>query len=305
MELQGGERLGYGALLLATGAEPVRLEVPGEGAAEVRYLRTFADSRALVARARKGARAVVVGASFIGLEVAAALRKRELLVDVVAPVERPLESVLGPELGDFVRELHEKNGVRFHLRRKVRSIGENEVTLDDGTALPADLVVAGIGVRPSVELAERAGLRVEDGVVVDAHLATSAAGIHAAGDIARWPDPQTGELVRVEHWVVAERLGQTAARNILGAQEAFTSAPFFWSRHYDLSVTYVGHAQGWEEHTVAGSVAGKSCLVAFRKQGRIAAVAALGRKVESLRAGALLERGDQAGLERLLAGAKG
>jgi apoptosis-inducing factor 3 len=302
--LSDGTTRGYGALLLATGADPVKLTVPGSGGPPVHHLRSLADSRALIARARGAARAVVVGASFIGLEAAAALRTRGLEVWVVAPEARPLERVMGPELGDLVRSLHEEHGVHFRLGHTVRELASGAAVLDDGTALPADLVVAGIGVRPAVALAEQAGLRVERGVLVDEHLEASAPGVYAAGDIARWPDHRTGRAIRIEHWVVAERQGQTAARNILGAREPFRAVPFFWSQHYDVPIAYVGHAEGWDRCEIAGSLVGRSCLVAYRVAGRIAALASIYRDQESLRAEALLERDDQAGLEALLASAR-
>jgi apoptosis-inducing factor 3 len=301
VELSDGTSRSHGALLLATGADPVKLTVPGGDGPRVHCLRSLADSRAIIASARDAARAVVVGASFIGLEVAAALRTRGLQVHVVAPEERPLERVMGAELGDFVRKLHEEHGVVFHLRHTVGNIGDRSVVLDDGTSLPADLVVVGIGVRPAVALAEQAGLRLDRGVLVDEYLETSAKGVYAAGDIARWPDPHTGKPVRIEHWVVAERQGQTAARNILGAREPFRAVPFFWSQHYDVPINYVGHAEGWDRVEVAGSIAQRSCMVAYRVAGRISAVASIYRDRESLRAEVLLERGDQAGLEALLA----
>ena len=303
VQLSDGTSRSYGALILATGAEPVKLTVPGSDKPLVHYLRSLADSRAIVASTRGAARAVVVGASFIGLEVAASLRARGLEVHVVAPEARPLERIMGAELGDFVRALHEEHGVRFHLRHTVGTIEDGAVVLDDGTRLPADLVVAGVGVRPGVALAEQAGLRVDRGVVVDEYLESSAPGVYAAGDIARWPDPSSGKPIRIEHWVVAERQGQTAARNILGAREPFRAVPFFWSQHYDVRISYVGHAEGWDGVEVAGSILEKSCLVAFRTGGRIAAVASISRDRESLRAEALLERDDQAGLEALLASA--
>jgi NADPH-dependent 2,4-dienoyl-CoA reductase/sulfur reductase-like enzyme len=204
VELEDGGSLRYGALLLATGASPVPLGIPGTGLPHVRPLRTLADSRAIIARAESARTAVVVGASFIGLEVAAALVNRKLRVRVVAPDSVPMERVLGREVGLFVRGLHEEKGVRFHLGRTVAEIREDVVVLNDESRIEAELVVFGIGVRPEVSLAEKAGLRIERGVLVDEQLRTSAEGIWAAGDIARWPDP-LGRPDRVEHWVVAER----------------------------------------------------------------------------------------------------
>jgi NADPH-dependent 2,4-dienoyl-CoA reductase/sulfur reductase-like enzyme len=222
-------------------------------------------------------------------------------VQVVGREARPLERVLGPELGDFVRALHEQHGVRFHLGRTIQAIEADGVLLDDGLRLAADLVVAGIGVRPSLALAEAAGLRIDRGVVVDPYLETSAPGIYAAGDIARCVDPRTGKSVRIEHWVVAERQGQTAARNMLGQREPFQAVPFFWSQHYDVPIAYVGHADGWDRIQVAGDVAGGNCVVAFRSEGRITAVATINRDRESLTAELLFERNDQDGLEALIA----
>ena len=301
VELFNGTRRSYGALLLATGAEPIKLVVPGSEMPHVHYLRSLADSRAIIARAAGATRAVVVGASFIGLEVAAALRTRGLEVHVVAPGKRPLERVLGPELGALLQRLHEAHGVQFHLKRTLKAIETHPSSWTTGCSLKADLVVVGIGVQPAVALAEQAGLRLDRGIAVDEYLESSVPGIFAAGDIARWPSPQAGKPIRVEHWVVAERQGQTAARNMLGDRQPFRAIPFFWSQHYDLRISYVGHAEHFDSTQVAGDLAQQNCMVAFRAAGKIVAVATLQRDTESLQAEALLERGDQAGLEALLA----
>lgn len=292
--LSDGGSLSWGALLLATGAEPIHLPIPGADGPKVHYLRSLADSRALIERAKGAKRAVVIGASFIGLEAAGSLRARGVEVTVVGPEDRPLARVLGPELGDHVRALHEAHGVQFRLGRKPAAIAEGEVRLDDGSTLPCDFVVIGVGVKPRVELAESAGLKVDNGVVVNELLEASAPGIFAAGDIARWPDPYSGESIRVEHWVVAERQGQAAARSILGKAERFAEAPFFWSQHYDVAISYVGHATKWDAIEVEGSIAENSAVVSFRQDGRIAAVATIFRDRESLEAELAMERGEGA-----------
>jgi 3-phenylpropionate/trans-cinnamate dioxygenase ferredoxin reductase subunit len=287
--MDDGATLTFGALILATGADPIRLPLPNAGTA-VHVLRTLAHADAIIAAAGEARRVVVLGASFIGLEVAASLRARGLEVHVAAPEARPLERVLGPQLGDFVRGLHEEHGVHFHLGRSAKAFGANSVILDDGRSLDADFVVAGVGVRLSVALAEAAGLAIDRGVLVDEHLCTSAADIYAAGDLARWPDPHSGAAIRVEHWVVAQRQGQTAARNVLGAGQRFDAVPFFWSQHYDVSINYVGHAEAWDEIVVEGDPAARDCAVRYVAGGRTAAVATIFRDGESLRAEAEMER---------------
>jgi NADPH-dependent 2,4-dienoyl-CoA reductase/sulfur reductase-like enzyme len=291
IRLDDGGTCEFGALLLATGASPVRLPAEMErGNPPVYYLRSFADSKSIIAAAAKAKRAVILGASFIGLEVAASLRARELEVHVVAPDARPLERVMGPELGDFIRRLHEEHGVVFHLSQKAQEISGGRVTLEGGGRIAADLVVAGIGVRPNIELAERAGLAIDRGVLVDEHLQTSAPAIFAAGDIARWPDPHTGNRIRVEHWVVAQRQGQAAARSILGQGEPFTAVPFFWSQHYDVPINYVGHAEAWDSVQIEGNIESRNCAVRFVRGSRTLAVATIYRDRESLEAELAMEQ---------------
>src|SRR5215467_5367775 len=287
--LAGGRSIPFDKLLLATGAEPVRLDIPGADQPHVHVLRSLADSRAIIARAKAARRAVVIGASFIGLEVAAALRAREIEVHVVAPERRPLERVLGPEFGDFVRAIHEQHGVVFHLEETATAIDAANVRLKGGTTLPAGLVVVGIGVRPRIELAARAGLTIDRGVAVNEYLETSVPGIFAAGDIARWPDPHTGENLRIEHWVVAERQGQVAARNILGFREPYDAVPFFWTQQFGVALKYVGHAETWDVVEIEGSLEAHDCAVRYQQNGKVFAVASIFRDVDNLRDEAAME----------------
>jgi NADPH-dependent 2,4-dienoyl-CoA reductase/sulfur reductase-like enzyme/nitrite reductase/ring-hydroxylating ferredoxin subunit len=285
--VENGRSFEYDRLLLATGAEPTKLGIGGAESPKVYYLRTLDDSRAIIAAAHKGARAVVVGASFIGLEVAASLRAREVEVHVVAPDPVPLERVMGKELGAFIQKLHEEHGVVFHLGKKPQVIEETgagalSVRLDDDSRVECDFVVAGIGVRPAVGLAEKAGLTIDNGIVVSAQLQTSDENIFAAGDLARYPSAQSGEPVRVEHWVVAQRQGQTAARNMLGARETFEDVPFFWSMHYDVGINYVGHGAGHDRVELDGDPAARDCSVRFFAGDRLLALATIFRDHESL-----------------------
>jgi NADPH-dependent 2,4-dienoyl-CoA reductase/sulfur reductase-like enzyme/nitrite reductase/ring-hydroxylating ferredoxin subunit len=290
--LANGDRVPYDRLLLATGAEPVRLTIPGSDLPHVRVLRSLADCRAIIKLAATARQVVVLGASFIGLEVAAALRARNIEVHVVAPEKRPMERILGHQMGDFVRALHEEHGVIFHLEDTASAIERNQIMLKSGKTLAADIVVAGIGVRPRTQLAERAGIALDRGVLVDSYLKTNVPDIFAAGDIARWPDPHCGDNIRVEHWVVAERQGQAAALNMLGHREQFVAVPFFWSQHYDVSINYVGHAESWDDLAIEGDIAARDCLLRYKHNGRVLAVASIYRDVESLRAELAMERNE-------------
>ncbi|OOG56121.1 FAD-dependent oxidoreductase [Polaromonas sp. C04] len=295
LQLADGSSLAYGALLLATGAEPVRLPIAGADLPHVHYLRTQADGEALAGKTQAARRAVVIGASFIGLEVAASLRARNIEVHVVGLETCPMEKILGPQAGNFIRTLHEQHGVVFHLGTSATRIDADKVTLQNGEELSADLVVIGVGVRPETALAEQAGLAVERGVVVDEYLQTSAPGIFAAGDIASWPDRLSGERIRVEHWVVAGRQGQTAARNLLGRRERYDAVPFFWTEQYDFGLAYVGHAKDWDHADIDGSLDVRDCTITYRRGGRKLAVAVIHRDLEGLRAEVEFERAMVAG----------
>lgn len=290
LTLADGSRHAWGALLLATGAEPIPLSIPGADRPFVHYLRTEADANALIARASQARRAVVIGASFIGLEVTASLRGRGIEVDVVGRDTALMTKVLGPQVGRFLRALHESHGVRFHLGTTATGIGADHVVLANGETLEADLVVVGIGVRPALHLAELAGLEMDRGVVVDACLETSAPGVFAAGDIVRWPDPLSGDRIRIEHWVVAERMGQTAARNLLGRRERFDAVPFFWTEQYDFALGYVGHAEGFDRADVDGDLDARDCTITYSRAGRKLAIAVVQRDLAGLRQEAEFER---------------
>jgi NADPH-dependent 2,4-dienoyl-CoA reductase/sulfur reductase-like enzyme/nitrite reductase/ring-hydroxylating ferredoxin subunit len=296
LTLADGREVAWDALLLATGADPVRPPLPGAELAHVHTLRTLADSRAIIARATRVKRVVVIGASFIGMEVTASLRARGLEVHVVAPEKIPFERTLGPELGEFLRSVHADHDVHFHLGQSVGAIDAQSVTLSEGERLAADMVILGVGVRPSLALAQAAGLTIDRGVVVDDRLRTSAPGVFAAGDVARFPYAPTGEAVRIEHWAVAQRMGRTAALNILGRDVAFASPPFFWSTQYDVTIKYVGHAESWDRIEIAGNLAARDATIAYRRRGQTLAVATIGRDATSLEAEAAFERTDAAAL---------
>ena len=283
----------YSSLLLATGATPIKLDFPDAGQT-VYYLRSLADSRAIIARSKEAKKAVVMGASFIGLEVAASLRKRGLEVTVIAPEKLPLERVFGADLGRFIQATHEQHGVRFILGQTVASVSATGVVTSGGDRVDSDLVVAGVGVRPNTALAEAAGLATDKGVIVNEYLETSSPGIYAAGDIAKWPDSHTGDRIRVEHWVVAERQGQCAARNMMrgvsGEREPFAAIPFFWSNHYDVAIGYSGHAASWDSVDISGSLDDHDAQVTYRTGDKLLATATIYRDRANLEAELAMER---------------
>lgn len=290
LRLADGGLLPFGRLMLATGAEPKRLDVPGAELPHVHLLRSLADCRAIVAKLDAKPRIAVLGGSFIGLEAAASLRDRELEVQVVAPEKEPMARQFGAELSRLIVDTHRRHGVTLHLGRKPARIEVDAVILDDGSRVPADLVLVGIGVTPRTRLAEQAGLEVDGGVIVDGSLRTSHPQIWAVGDIARWPDPYSGRRIRVEHWAVAERQGRHAAAAMLGETAPFDAVPFFWTKHFDLGIRYLGHADEWDELAVEGDVMAKDALVRFRAGGRDLAIATVGRDLESLQEELAMER---------------
>jgi NADPH-dependent 2,4-dienoyl-CoA reductase/sulfur reductase-like enzyme/nitrite reductase/ring-hydroxylating ferredoxin subunit len=280
--LEKGKTLEYGALLLATGAEPIKLALTGATKSQVMYLRSYADSKAIIQKARAGKRVIILGASFIALEVAASLRTRKVNVHVVAPDHEPLERVMGPQIGKFVRGLHESHGVMFHLGETITQVKGRKAVLKSGKTLEVDFLVLGVGVKPSTKLAEDAGLKVDNGVLVNEYLESSEPGIFAVGDIANWRDAYSGERLRIEHWVVAERQGQVAAKNMLGLRERYDLAPFFWTAQFGVEIRYAGHAKKWSAVKIDGSLKSKKCAVRFRRSGRTLAVATINRDLKSL-----------------------
>jgi apoptosis-inducing factor 3 len=297
--LDNGERRSFDAILLATGSDPIRLTPPG--AERVHVLRTLSDSRAIIAEAEKGKKALVLGASFIGLEVAASLRARECDVTVVAPEDVPLAKPMGAELGAFIRNLHESHGVRFRLGTTASKFESDRVILATGEPVAADFVVAGVGVRPNTMLAQLARLRVENGVVVDERMQTNAPGIYAGGDIALYPDAYSGRMMRVEHWVAAEQQGQTAARNMVGIDAPHTAPPFFWSAHYDVTIAMVGNTMGFTRAEVHGSLDDRRALIAYYLGDDVIAAATIGLDREALAIEAAMEEGDRAEVARIVA----
>jgi 3-phenylpropionate/trans-cinnamate dioxygenase ferredoxin reductase component len=275
VELAGGERLGYERLLIATGARPRRLSLPGAGLDGVHYLRDFADADRLAARLRTGARAVVIGAGWIGAEVAASARQLGVDVTILEQAALPLERVLGPELGRIYADIHADHGVRFIGSAAVETIEGAErvegVRLADGTALPADFVVVGIGVEPRTELAEQAGIAVDNGILVSEALETSAPGVFAAGDVANAHHPFYGRRLRVEHWANALNQPAVAAKAMLGKPAAYDRLPYFFSDQYHVGMEYTGYAAEWDEVVFRGNPGEREFIAYWLHDGRVVA----------------------------------
>jgi apoptosis-inducing factor 3 len=273
----------YDALLLATGGAARKLNVPGAELENVFVLRSFDDTDAIIKAAGQSSRAVVVGASFIGMEAAYSLAERGLRVTVVAPDSVPFEKTLGAEIGALFRRLHESRGVTFKLGATVSRLeGSDKVeaaVLGDGARLEADLVITGVGVRPVTDFLEGVALHTDGGVFVDSNM-RAADGLYAAGDIARFPDSRTGRLVRIEHWRTAQQQGRVAAHNMAGKAVEYDGVPFFWTRQFDAGLLYVGHAEGWDEIIYEGDVRGQDFLAFYVSDNRVSAVAGMNRDRE-------------------------
>jgi NADPH-dependent 2,4-dienoyl-CoA reductase/sulfur reductase-like enzyme/nitrite reductase/ring-hydroxylating ferredoxin subunit len=274
-----GESLAYDALLVATGGQPRELDIPGAGLDNVFTLRTPEDADRIMKAATQNPEVVVVGTGFIGMETAAALRKRGLTVTVIGPGAVPFEKTLGPEVGGMIRQIHEEKGVSFRLGRKVTRLeGKGRVTevvLDNKERLPAGLVLIGIGVRPATDFLQGVPINPDGSVTVDKHLSL-ADGLYAAGDIARFPDWRTGELIRIEHWQLAELQGFTAALNMTGQQEEFKGVPFFWTEQFDTYLYHVGYADTWDEIVWHGKVQDRTFVAFYVKNGQVQAAAGCG-----------------------------
>lgn len=304
VELGGGLTLSYDRLLLAPGSRPSRLAIPSARQEHVHVLRTFEDARAIVGAAERARKVAVIGSSFIGMEAAAALRARGLEVTVISPDQVPFQRTLGLELGARIRSRFEAHGVHFELGRTVDRIGLKEVFVHGGGRVPAELVVIGVGARPRIELAQRGGIPHADGILVDEYLETSHPGVFVAGDAAEWQEAATGRRRRVEHWVMAQRQGRCAARNILGHREPFTAVPFFWTNFVgmDWDMTYVGWPPAENGPPMPrGPATGP--VVTFAEEGRIHAVVTVGDDRASLAAELAFEGSDQTALHRIAEGA--
>ncbi len=305
LALADGEQIGFDCALLATGGVPRRLDIPGVELEGCFLLRSREDAQAILTALEDAQNVVLLGAGFIGLEVASHLleREREPAVHVVAPEELPMLRLLGEDVARWLFELHQEHGVKFHLgttAKELRGDGKvEEVVLADGTPLAADVVIVAIGVRPAVEYLEGSGL-VEDGAVpVDGTLKTRADGIYAAGDMAAVPDPRSGQRRRIEHWIVAERQGQHAARAMLGSAQQYEEVPFFWTMQCGKSLKYVGYADDYDQVVLRGSLAEGKFVAGYYSGQELKAAAGVGRADDVLALGELLRAGVNVPPEKL------
>ena len=273
--LADSSTLPYDALLLATGSAARRLEIPGADLSGVHYLRNVEDADAIRAAAMGAEAIVVIGGGWIGTEVAASLRQLGRNVTLVSPPPQPLESILGAEVAGVYRRLHEENGTKLVIGRVARLEGDDrvaDVVLADGTRIPTDMVVAGVGAAPRLRLARNAGLALRHGGVdVDAFLQASAPGVYAAGDIATAWHPRYGRHVRVEHWDNAKEQGKTVAANITGAGKEYDRSPYFYSDQFDLGMEYRGLAHGWDDVVIRGDLEAREFDAFWLKDGRVVA----------------------------------
>ncbi|MBO9665476.1 MAG: FAD-dependent oxidoreductase [Bdellovibrio sp.] len=280
--LSDGRTIHYDKLLLATGGTPMQPPIPGIEKENVFMLRSMRDCQKIIDRTSWAQKVAIIGAGFIGLEVASSLRARNLEVHVIAPEEMPLLKALGVHAGSYLKHLHERNGVHFHLGHSVKEIRDRSILLDEGVTVECDFVIVGTGIKPNTALAQQAGCEIDHGVLVNEFLETSVPDIYAAGDIARWPDPRCMRNIRVEHWEVAERQGQVAASNMMGERVKFNDVPFFWTQHYDKVLCYIGFSDRYDRMDVLGDVEKDDFAIAYYEDDRVAAFLTVGRDRESL-----------------------
>ena len=278
-----GETCRYDQLLVATGGIPRRLNIPGADLRNIFVLRSFENADEIISAAAGAKRAIVIGAGFIGMEAAFSLKKLGLDVTVIAPDQVPFQKVLGAEIGQLFLREHEEHGVHFMLGESVTGFEGEElvgrVLLASGRNVDADLVIAGIGVRPATDILGGLALHSDGGVITDDHLRI-ADSVYAAGDIAHVPDARTGEYVRIEHWRTALQQGRVAAHNMAGKQARYDAVPFFWTTQFDITLNYVGHAGSWDEVVINGDVAAHDFLAYYVQDSRVLAAAGMNRDRE-------------------------
>jgi 3-phenylpropionate/trans-cinnamate dioxygenase ferredoxin reductase subunit len=295
VELENGERVGYDKLLLTTGGHVRKVSVSGSELEGIHYLRTVADSERIAAKLQPGRRLVVIGSGFIGAEVAATARMKGLEVHVLEMAPVPLGRVLGEELGHIYAEIHREHGVQLHtgeaIERFEGTTRVERVVSSSGRTIDCDFVVVGVGIEPATELAQDAGLEVDNGIVVNEYCETSAPDIYAAGDVASFYHPLLDTRLRVEHWSNAQNQGITAAKNMLGKQKAYDDIPWFWSDQYDLNMQYIGHAPRWDEIVLRGDVAGRSFTAFYVEGGRLRAALAVNHQRDIRASRELIKRG--------------